>query len=306
MLLFKIYIRLSLLVHPMTTLIVSSTEDPASTNIKKFLLEFGEWDETDEMFSHRVYESKKLDSIIVTIDDRHIRHENIDREVMESLNVELHQLVVVSRHRSKTGEPTLTTHPLGNFGEARFGGRDRTFVKSSPRLMTELLRLLKKHAENDNLYHEVCFEVTHHGPYVDIPALFVEVGSTEEEWKNETPAKTVARALLELLSRYRSEEDFSSDIPVLVGVGGGHYAPRFTELAFQKKVAFGHMIPNYQIESNLVDEEIIRKCIEATPDFKGVYIHRKGLKKQHVRYFEKLFEDMEIRIFRSADLSPLS
>lgn len=290
----------------MTTLIVSSTEDPASTNIKKFLLEFEEWKEIGEAFSHKVYRSRKLDSIVVTIDDRHIRHENIDKEVRDYLNIDIHQLIVVSRHRSKTGEPTLTTHPLGNFGEARFGGKDRTFVRSSPKLMTELLRLLKKYAKQDNLYHEVCFEVTHHGPYVDIPALFVEVGSTEEEWRNEVPARTVARAVIELLSRYRSENDFPSDIPVLIGIGGGHYAPRFTELAFEKKVAFGHMIPNYQVESGLVDKEIIMKCVGATPGFSGVYIHRKGLKKQQVREFEQLFREMGIRVFRSSDLSPLS
>ena len=290
----------------MSVLIVSSTEDPASTNIKNFLLEIGKWEDFGELFSHTVYADKNIDSIIVTIDDRHIRHENIDKEVEEGLGIDVDLLIVVSRHRSKTGEPTLTTHPLGNFGEARFGGRDRTFVKSSPKLMTELLRLLRKHAKQDNLYHQVCFEATHHGPYVDVPALFVEVGSTEEEWRNEKPARTVAKAVYELLSTHRSEEDFPDDIPVLIGIGGGHYAPRFTDLAFEKKVAFGHMVPSYQIEAGLVDREIIEKCIEATPGFKGIYIHRKAMKKSEVREFERLFEEMRIKVFRSADLSPLS
>jgi len=294
------------LTSTMTVLIVSSTEDPASTNIKKFLLEIGDWNKFGEIFSHPVYLDENIDSIIVTIDDRHIRHENIDKEVIEELNISVDLLIVVSRHRSKTGEPTLTTHPLGNFGEAKFGGRDRTFVKSSPKLMTELLRLLKRRAKQDNLYHQVSFEVTHHGPFVEVPALFVEVGSTEEEWRNEKPARSVAKAVYELLSNYRSENDFSEEIPVLIGIGGGHYAPRFTDLAFEKKVAFGHMIPSYQIEAGLVDEEIIKKCIEATPGFSGVYIHRKALKKSEVREFERMFEDMQIRVFRSADLSPLS
>ena len=290
----------------MTVLILSSTEDPASTNIKKFLLEIGSWKKFGEFFSHPAYLDENIDSLITTIDDLHIRHENIDKEAIEELNINVDLLIVVSRHKSKTGEPTLTTHPLGNFGEAKFGGRDRTFVKSSPKMMTELLRLLKKYAKLDNLYHQVSFEVTHHGPFVEVPALFVEVGSIEEEWRNERPARSVAKAVYELLSNYRSENDFPEEMPVLIGIGGGHYAPRFTDMALEKKVAFGHMIPSYQIEAGLIDEEIIRKCIEATPGFSGVYMHRKGMKKFEVRKFERMFEDMQIRVFRSADLSPLS
>ena len=290
----------------MTILIVSSTEDPASTNMKKCLLEHKDWEKYGKLFDHPVYHNKTIDSILVTIDDRHIRHENIDREVSEALNIELHQLIVVSRHRSKTGEPTLTTHPLGNFGEARFGGRDKTFVTSSPKLMTTLLRLIKKHAAADNLYHQVSFEVTHHGPYVDIPAFFAEVGSIEEEWRKEPPAKAVADAIFELLSKYHSEDELPKDTPVLVGVGGGHYAPRFTDLVFEKNVAFGHMIPNYQIEAGLIDKEILQKVFDATPNLAGVYIHRKSLKKSVVIWFEKVFEEMSIRVFRSVDLKPLS
>lgn len=290
----------------MTVLIVSSTEDPASTNMKKYLLKHKGWEEYGELFNHRVYQNSIIDSILVTIDDRHIRHENIDKEVSDSLGVNLHQLIVVSRHRSKTGEPTLTTHPLGNFGEARFGGRDKTFVESSPRLMTTLLRLIKKHADIDKLHHQVSFEVTHHGPYVDIPAFFAEVGSTEEEWRKEPPAKAVADAVFELLSTYHSEDDLSKDTPVLVGVGGGHYAPRFTDLVFEKNVAFGHMIPTYQIDAGLIDKEVLQRVFDATPNFSGVYIHRKGLKKSVVRWFEKVFEEMNIRVFRSVDLKPLS
>ncbi|HDO19820.1 MAG TPA: transposase [Thermoplasmatales archaeon] len=289
----------------MTILIVSSTEDPASTNMKKYLLKHNGWQDHGEIFNHPVYKNDVIDSLLVTIDDRHIRHENINREVSDNFDIHLHQLIVVSRHRSKTGEPTLTTHPLGNFGEARFGGRDRTFVKSSPRLMTTLLRLIKKHAKNNGLYHQVSFEATHHGPYVDIPALFAEVGSTEEEWRKEPPAKAIADAIFELLSKYKSEDDLPKDMPVLVGIGGGHYAPRFTDLVFEKKVAFGHMIPNYQIDAGLIDREILQKVFDATPGFDGVYIHRKALKKSMVRTFEEMLEEMDIKIWRSADLKAL-
>lgn len=289
----------------MTTLIVSSTEDPASTNIKNHLLMNKGWQEKEEIFSHPVYWNKTINSLLVTIDDKHILHNGIDKEVVDAFNVDLQQVIVVSRHRSKTGEPTLTTHPVGNFGEAKFGGKDRTFVESSPYLMTALLRLIKKHVENNGLYHQVSFEVTHHGPYVETPVFYAEVGSTEEEWRKKPSAKTIADAVFELLSKYRSKRDLPGDTPVLVGVGGGHYAPRFTDLIFEKNVAFGHMIPSYQIDAGLVDEEILQKVFDATPDFKGVYIHRKTLKKPVVRWFEKVFEEMDVKVWRSADLKPL-
>ena len=289
----------------MVTLIVSSTEDPASTNMKKYLLIDYNWSEIEEMFGHAVYSSDDLNSIIVTIDDRHIRHEEIDKEVEDHLGIKIHQMVTVSRHRSKTGEPTLSTHPLGNFGEAKFGGRDRTFVKSSPKLMTTLLRLIKKHATARNLYHQVTFEATHHGPYVHVPAFYAEVGSNENEWRNDLPAKVVADSILELLSSYGSERDLPGDIPVLVGIGGGHYVPRFTDLVFKKNVAFGHMIPNYQIDTGLIDMGILQKVFDATPGFSGVYIHRKSLKKSVTREFERMFRDMDVRVWRSADLDPL-
>lgn len=290
----------------MSILIVSSIQDPASTNIKGSLLKLGDWKEIGEISSNPVYESDDVDAIIVTINDELIRHEGIDEEVVGELNIDIDLLIFVSKHRSKTGEPTLTVHPIGNFGEARFGGRDRTFVKSSPRMMTELLRLIKLYAERDDLYHQVSYEVTHHGPYVERPAMFVEVGSNEEEWKKEGPAESIARAVYDLISRYSSEADFPDDTAVLVGIGGGHYAPRFTDLALERRVAFGHMIPSYQLKNGLVDENIIRGCIEATPGFDGVYIHRKSLKKSENRELESMLKGMGIRIFRSTDLSPLS
>ncbi|HID26176.1 MAG TPA: hypothetical protein EYP23_06945 [Thermoplasmata archaeon] len=289
----------------MTTLIVSSTEDPASTNIKNHLLMHNGWQENEEIFNHPVYRNNLVDSLLVTIDDKHILHNNVDREVIDAFNMDLHQIIVVSRHRSKTGEPTLTTHPVGNFGEAKFGGRNRTFVESSPHPMSILLRLIKKHAENNGLCHQVSFEVTHHGPYVETPVFYAEVGSTKEEWEKELPAKTIADAVFELISKYKPGNDIPGDTPVLVGIGGGHYAPRFTDMVFEKDVAFGHMIPSYQIDAGLVDKEILQKVLDATPSFNGVYIHRKTLKKPVVRWFEKVFEEMDVKVWRSADLKPL-
>ena len=219
-----------------SVLIISSTTDPASTNIKKELLKQSNWDEIDTFYNNPVYRNSNMtDVIIVTINDDKITHENIDKEVEEKLKIKAKQAIFISRHTSKTGEPTLTVHPIGNYGEAKFGGKEKTLVQASPKLMTNLLRILNKNAKKEELYHKVCFEVTHHGPYLDIPTLFIEVGSTEEEWEKQKPAEIVAKSTLDLLESYHYEEDLSDDIPVIVGIGGGHYAPRFTDVILEKK-----------------------------------------------------------------------
>ncbi|UCB58541.1 MAG: D-aminoacyl-tRNA deacylase [Thermoplasmatales archaeon] len=290
-----------------TVLIIASSEDPASINIKNSLLEQTSWDKTNIFLKNEVYHHKEMKNIVIlTIPDSKITHENIVAEVKQNLGLEAKQAIFISRHTSKTGEPTLTVHPLGNYGLAEFGGKSNTLSFSSPKIMTQLLRILKKNAKEKKLYHKVCFEVTHHGPYMTIPAVFIEVGSTEEEWNKKLPAKIVAKTILNLLQNHHYEEDFEKEMPVLVGVGGGHYAPRFTDVALEKNIAFGHMIPSYQINAGNVNSNMIKQALDRTPNVEGVYIHRKALKKSQVTEFRQWFEENGIPVLSSKELPNLS
>ncbi len=290
----------------MTVLIISSTEDPAGTNIKKELLQQLDWEEIDTFFNNPVYNSVTIkDLIMVSINDRTIFHENIDKEVEEQLGLKLKQVIFISRHSSKTGQPTLTTHPIGNYGKAKFGGNNETLIPCSPRLMTQLLREIKKNSTEAKLYHEVCFEVTHHGPFLSIPTLYTEVGSNEEEWNKSKPASIIAKSVVDLLSNFHYEADLPKDIPVIVGIGGGHYAPRFTDVILEKNVAFGHMIPTYQIKAGNINEETIKQAISKTPNAKGVYFHRKALKKSQITHYKKICKENDINVFSSKDFTDL-
>lgn len=289
-----------------SVLIISSKIDPASENIKKELLEQSNWEEIDTFYDNIVYKNLEIKEVILlTINDNKINHENIDKEVEDKLNIKPKLAIFISRHQSKTGEPTLTVHPIGNYNEAKFGGKKKTLVRSSPRLMTQLLRYLYLNAKKEKLYHKVCFEVTHHGPYLEIPTLFIEVGSNDEEWKKQKPASIVAKSILNLLNSYKYEDDFPNDIPVLIGIGGGHYAPRFTDVSLEKKVAFGHMIPNYQIKDGNLSDEIIRKAFDSTPGVTGVYIHKKSFKKSELSELKEWFKERNIKVISSNQLSPL-
>ena len=194
---------------------------------------------------------------------------------------------------------------MGNYGKAEFGGKARTLVKSSPKIMTRLLRNLKKHASQEKLKHQICFEVTHHGPYLETPTIFIEIGSNEEEWIKKQSGNVVANSILDLLNSYYFEKDMPKDIPVIVGIGGGHYAPRFTDIVLEKKVAFGHMIPSYHVDAGNIDGEMLEKALQGTPNVEGVYIHRKGLKKPQVREYAKWFEERGVPSISSKELEDL-
>ena len=288
-------------------LIIASLKDPASINIKNCLLEQTTWEETNIFFKQQVYQHEDMKDInLITIIDRKITHENIVKEVKQQLNIKANQAIFISRHTSKTGDPTLTVHPIGNYGIAEFGGYDKTLSISSPKIMTQLLRILKKNAKDKKLYHKICYEVTHHGPYMPIPTLFIEVGSTEMEWKKKQPAEIVSKSVINLLEDYHYEKDFKNEMTVLLGVGGGHYAPRFTDVAFEKNIAFGHMIPSYQINAGNIDNEMFKQALEKTPNVEGVYIHRKALKKSQVSEFKQWFEKNGVPVISSRYLPNLT
>lgn len=243
--------------------------------------------------------------MITTINDRKIMHENLDKEIQNELGVNLNLAIFLSRHTSKSGKSSLTTHPVGNYGKAEFGGKERTLVESSPIVMTQILRNLKKNATKEKLDNQVCFEVTHHGPYMSTPSLFVEIGSDEEEWGKKKAGNVIAKSILELLETYHSNKEFLKDVPVIIGIGGGHYAPRFTDIALEKKVAFGHMIPNYHVDAGNIDGEMLEMALKKTPNVKGVYIHRKGLKKPQIRKYSNWFENRGIPTISSKELEDL-
>lgn len=290
----------------MVVLIISSTEDPASTNMKNSLLEQTTWEDCGVFYDSTVYRHSTMNNVVlITIPDKKIRHENIDTEVHDQLHLNPHIAVFLSRHRSKMEEPTLTVHPIGNYGAAEFGGRPRTLIPTAPRFMAHLLRLIKKHLKYTDLQYHVCYEVTHHGPFLNIPTLFAEVGSTEHQWQQKKPAEIIATSILELLSSYQYEQDFPKDIPVLLGIGGGHYAPRFTDVVFERNAAFGHMIPSYQIDAGTINTEIIEKAMHATPNLTGVYLHKKALKKSLITEYKQMLQARDVRVFSSNELPVL-
>jgi D-aminoacyl-tRNA deacylase len=275
-------------------LLVSSTEDLASTNIKEALLLHNGWKELDKFEGKPVYSFGEM--VMVTIDGMHLHADNIDKHVTEVLGSEVEQVIFLSRHRAASGQRSLTVHPIGNWNRADYGGKDGELVKSAPDLMTSLLRELKRRASG--LEFEVAFEVTHHGPWLETPTLFIEIGSSEATWGDKDAAKAIADTLLNVRV---------GKAPHAIGVGGGHYAPRFTEVSLAKKISFGHMLPNYALDLSNIDDlsaKITKGLVQS--DAELVYLHKKSMKRSEATMVTKLVSDLGYKVVDSSDLEDLS
>ena len=261
------------------TVIVVSKEDTASCNIKTHLLEKGDWTEYKQYDSEPSYTLG--DCVMISIDDIHLYYDNVDRKVEEQLGFKPELIIYASRHRSESKLKTLTLHPLGNYTEAKFGGIPGRLVPTAPRKMTQALRTLTRNGSG--LEHKISYEATHHGPYLETPTFFIEIGSDETAWVEQEPADAIARTLLAVLSEPADEKD-----RLAIGVGGGHYVPRLTEVALEYHIAFGHMIPTYALD---MPKEMFSAAISATPGVECVYFHKKFMKKAKYREIKTWMEE---------------
>lgn len=290
----------------MSIFLIASTEDPAGITIKQQLLTLTQSKELSLFMNQPILQLPELtDTYLVTIPDRTIYHDNLDKELEKTSGIKPDLIIFLSRHSSKMKTPTLTTHPIGNYGSADFGGNPRTLVPAAPHTMTQLLRKIHEKHQRNPLGFKVCYEVTHHGPFLSTPTVYVEVGSTEKEWMNQEAAMIIAQAVYETILYYPSEQDYLDDISVLLGIGGGHYAPRFTDIILERNAAFGHMVPSYHIDADTITEESIKNALLQTPQVSAAYIHTKGLKKPQVRYFKEMLRNLNIPVISSKDLPML-
>jgi len=284
----------------MKVLLVSS-EDPASLNIRDRLMEEAEWEpvggsQGSEVFRHG-------DLLMCHKVGTHLYFENVDLEISEhfskehpDLSVEgasspLELLVFLSRHRSEMDVRSLTVHPPGNYLAADFGGEPGRLPPSAPLEMTAALKALYREKKALELTDRTTYEVTHHGPFLSSPSFFIEIGSDASRWEVPELGRAIAKALL--------SEDFlhpPRDIPVAIGIGGGHYAPRFTDRAMRGKFAFGHMIPDY-ILNNCDDlRSVITKAVEGTKGAEFAFIHRSGSNERFLEGVPDILDDLGLKM----------
>jgi len=184
-------------------------------------------------------------------------------------------LVFASTHRSVKDFPSLCLHAPGNWRGADLGGEVGKVCKTSAYVLKYLFKNFEKNFEAgrsglDEEYN-LTLEVTHHGPFIDIPCCFIELGSSEKQWKDEGAAEIVAKTILSLQDFDKSK---CSDWIPCIGVGGPHYAPVFNKIQLNSNYAIGHIVPEYclPLTSGMLkeaEEKTLEQVGEVLVDWKG-------------------------------------
>ncbi|MBE3115987.1 hypothetical protein IMZ68_02160 [Candidatus Bathyarchaeota archaeon] len=161
-------------------LLVASQKDTAGLNIKAQILKNYPFQETCDVFQQNptynaIVNRKKV--TLITLNQESVTAQTLPKDFPEA---EL--IVFISRHSSRSGKPTLTVHTPGNFAEAELGGLSRSVSVSPAIAMLDALKALSYYKERFSLNYEVSYECTHHGPSLNVPSMFVELGSCEKQW----------------------------------------------------------------------------------------------------------------------------
>lgn len=240
----------------MVTVVVATTTDPASIGPASALLSKPGW-HTGPSFQNItsfVNEGVRL----LQHDKGIVEEDHLDKRWEEATGEVVDEVIFFSKHTAVSNRPALTVHPIGvpHLREGDVppqGGKPGWAAPPNPRI-GPWLRHLKKIAEAHKLTpeFEITLEGTHHGPETNKPTMFVEIGSTEEYWKREDAANVMALLAWEglglgggaAIGNWSRENDKNK---VLLGIGGGHYAPRHMDIALKDGIWVGHLLSGYSL-----------------------------------------------------------
>jgi len=218
---------------------------------------------------------------IVRTEIESIYNENLDKKIKADY------FIFATRHQSKAGVKSLCVHPIGNFSKALLGGKEKELVLTMPIYMkTAILELSGKNTLTD---FEIAFESTHHGPYLEKPCMFIEIGSSENEWRDEEAGKIIAETIIKIVE---TDKKYKS----CVVLGGSHYNTVAKKIMLNTEYAVGHVCPKHYL--NYLDSEMLMQMINKNDDkIEFVALDWKGLGSEKQRILE-LLEKNNIRYER--------
>ncbi|KAM7269915.1 hypothetical protein ACFE04_029129 [Oxalis oulophora] len=241
----------------MVKLIVSTTIDPASINPSTALLSKPGW-QPGPSLKEGIVSFINEQVRVLQHDKSIVVEDNLDLRWEEATGESVDEIIFLSKHVAASNKPALTIHPIGvphlREGDALpSGGKAGWAALPNPR-MGSWLRLLKKIATSHNLVpeFEITLEATHHGPITNKPTMFIEIGSTTEYWKRQDAAQVIAQLIWEGLglgggTAVGNWSCESNKNKVLLGIGGGHYAPRHMDIVMKDNVWVGHLLSGYSM-----------------------------------------------------------
>ncbi len=236
-------------------LLIHSSRDVAGLNIAKSILQHYPFTKTNQTYRESPVLAAEINGKQVSF--LTLNEETINAQYLQEDFPSAELVVFISRHSSQSGKPTLSVHTTGNFGEAELGGLPRTVSVAPAGAMQVALKELSRLKQEMKLDYEVAYEGTHHGPTLNVPVMFVELGSSEPQWSNLKAAQAVGKAAMAAITNFSAASGSAA-----LGIGGPHYNQKFTRMSLAGEAAFGHMIPKYALSQ--IDASIISQCIEKT------------------------------------------
>lgn len=230
-------------------LIIASKKDKAGTNITTTLSQFRQ----NPVLSS-IGEKSNFDFYLV--DDEIIYTKNLDSEKINQYDF----IIFASKHKSEKQEKTLSIHAPGNWREAELGGEPEKVCKTSALFQKQIFEKLKTNSEKYHLKdYSITLECTHHGPLINKPCIFIEIGSTEIEWSDRRAAFIISKTISDIIKEFK-ENPYNE---VAIGIGGPHYCPNFNKIQLKSNIAISHIIPQYVLP---LKEEMIEEALQKTDE----------------------------------------
>ena len=263
-------------------LLVSSRKDMASLNIARQILATTSFEEVKSFQGNPAYEANLNGKMVTLIT---LNEESVKAQDLTSFFQDLELVVFISRHSSESGTPTLSVHTPGNLSLAELGGLPRKVSISPANAMRNALRVMADLKQRTPLDYDVSYECTHHGPSLDVPSMFVELGSSAAEWNDLKAARVVGQAAIEAISGFDTRK-----ADTVLGIGGPHYNAKFTRMALNSDLAFGHMIPKYALGT--LDLEMIKQCVDRTLEkVERIILDWKGIRSENKIPLVKMLDE---------------
>jgi D-aminoacyl-tRNA deacylase len=259
--------------------IIVSKNDIAGMNVRERLIEECDFHKEEGSYEeNQVYGKEEIKLYTLSRDTIHA--ENLDKDIDADF------FIFATRHQSKAGKHSLSCHTPGNWGKAEAGGQSgKLCVASGIKLKHAFLEL--KSYQGRFSSHDITLECTHHGPYIEKPCMFIEIGSTEEHWGNKEAGEVIAKTIMKII-----EEDGHSEQRIAIGLGGPHYCNNFTKVIERTDIAVSHICPKYHLEG--LNEGMLRQALERTKEKVDlILLDWKGLGKEKER-MKFLAEKMKI------------
>lgn len=255
--------------------IIISTEDPAAITIAEQI----------ELMKNKLPQHVSIH----TVEEQPILVNRLDKTIDADL------FIFATKHSSAAGVPSLTVHHPGNWFANDLGGEKQTLSIAPALYLAEGLLKLEEANQKQNLNLQIVQECTHHGPMFEKPTMFIEIGSSQEQYKNKEYGKIIAETILYLVTENIEKNRHKKK--VVFGIGGTHYTPSFKKLILNENYAFGHVCPKYQMEH--LTKEMLQQALEKTvPAVEEVVIDWKGVGsyKDKVRELILFLEEKKIAV----------